>query len=230
MASCAFHIFTTCHLVHCLFPPFFRLCAVFADSGHIAAVFMQKEKPFIHPCVSLIPLCAVHSLLHFLFCPFMPPFIPFLFSGSCEELHRPILSPFIHHSFSRAYLKSIHTCSPSLVRAAWNYLLLNGLQQLTAAQEGFALFIDFYFFCLSVCMCLFVCSRSMYQKIWNPRTFCGFELLKKWPVDWKIGWFDVWRLIGNYWVIRLLCLLLCVYMTSAYVHTPLWLTSTSISY
>lgn len=38
-----------------------------------------------------------------------------------------------------------------LVRAAWNYLLLNGLQQLAPAQQRFALLIDFHFFCLTVC-------------------------------------------------------------------------------
>lgn len=144
---------------------FAAVCCVCCLRTHGCSLYAEGKTflSFIHPCESLVPLRAVHSVLHFL-CPFMPPFIPFLFSGSCDELRRLMRSPFIHHSFSRAYLKSIHTCSPSLVRAAWNYLLLNGLQQLTAAQEGFALFIDFYFLCLSVCMCCVLVPKDTKPK------------------------------------------------------------------
>lgn len=149
MAACAFLFLTFSLLIS--FPRFQHISAqqqptVVADSGRVAAAFMQMEKPSCHSslCLPYSSVCHfVHSCLH--------SFIHFLFSGSCELLHRPRLFLLIHYSFSHAYLKSVHTCSLSLVRDAWNYLLLNGLQPLKAAQQGFALFIDFHSFCLNVC-------------------------------------------------------------------------------
>ncbi len=116
----------------------------------------------------LFPLCPLLDPLPSIHASFLPSFSShFCLSRVSSSTVLSPLHSFITPSLVLIYSPSTHTHTHahthSLVRAAWNYLLLNGLQQLTPAQRCFALFIDFHSFCLCVFAC--VCRRSTYYKI-----------------------------------------------------------------
>lgn len=117
--------------------------------------------------------------------PFSIIFTLLLFPGLRRERHhRPVL--FLHSlipPFSGAHLQSIHTRRLSLVRAAWNYLLLNGLQQLTPACRCFALFIDFHSFCFSACESDCACAGGAHTRRYKAQGR---------PAHWSCWGNDLW--------------------------------------
>lgn len=151
-------------------------------TNHSAFVPVLEE-----PCCTLMVEISLVSS----WCLFPSPFLKqeFFFAIHFRNIYMP---------FCCAHLQSTRTLFLSLVRAAWNYLLPNGLQQLTPAQWCFALFIDSHSFCLMVCGCvtvtICVCEqdkdapqrhkKDTKKKAATTRTPCTFELLVKWwPVD-----------------------------------------------
>lgn len=149
----AFNLF--CHYFTHSFSAYCSI-AVFAGSRHSFYRMINMNR-FFHSS-----LCLPFSL-SFL-CMLPPPLLSLLFIHPFSFHH---LSPlvFLARVRSSTILSSLHSFIPpslmliyspsthvhlSLVRAAWNYLLLNGQQQLTPAQRCFA-FIYFHSFCLCVC-------------------------------------------------------------------------------
>lgn len=119
--------------------PFSQLYHLFHQNFHIHPFLFRQTHIILFHSSSR---CSF--LVHSLQCPRCPVFLSCLLSFS------PVLSS-IHLPVSVVHSSTVHPhTEPGSRQSRWNYLLLNGLQPLTAALQCFALFIDFYSFCLSV--------------------------------------------------------------------------------
>lgn len=167
-------IFIAFHLFSCTHSPLKHIvsqlhCLLVADSGTRFLEWKTWNHRF-HSSLCLSsslysPACCPYSALLSVLdpCrPFIPPLSIISHFVCLFEGAPPSFPPSFHSSLPPSplliYSPSTHA-HLSLVRAAWNYLLLNGLQPLTKAHWGFALFIDFHSFCLSKTVCGSDCVR-----------------------------------------------------------------------